>query len=350
MPGMVQRFHRLILSALIVAIFGPTTAATAADLPPVVRSAHSGRWSAADTWEGGKVPAGRRPRPDPHRPRRRLRPQFRSSDPLRPRRRHADLRAGPGHAARRRPDPHPGRRGRQRRGLRLRRPPHGAATRQPRPALEVGSPERPIDAKHTATIRLVYFDGMDKQSCPADRLLRRPHGLPRRPDEPHLGQARRRPRRRATRTSSAPKPVEGWRPGDRVIVTSTHERRRSRRHAPRQGRLLHRGTHHPFHRRNARSTLDRPLDYDHLGTGDYRGEVANLSRNVVVESADPAGVARPHHVSPLVGRLHQLCGVSPSRQGRRPRPLQPALSTCAATPCAAAPSSAPRSGTAATAG
>ena len=37
-------------------------------------------------------------------------------------------------------------------------------------------------------------------------------------------------------------------------------------------------------------TLDRPLAYEHLGSGDYRGEVANLSRNVVVESADPAGV------------------------------------------------------------
>ncbi len=37
-------------------------------------------------------------------------------------------------------------------------------------------------------------------------------------------------------------------------------------------------------------TLDRPLDHDHLGTGDYRGEIADLSRNVVVESADPAGV------------------------------------------------------------
>jgi hypothetical protein len=36
-----------------------------------------------------------------------------------------------------------------------------------------------------------------------------------------------------------------------------------------------------------------PLRFDHLGEGDYRGEVANLSRNVVVESADPAA-ARGH--------------------------------------------------------
>src|SRR5262249_61955998 len=39
-------------------------------------------------------------------------------------------------------------------------------------------------------------------------------------------------------------------------------------------------------------TLDKGLAFDHSGTGDYRGEVANLSRNVVVESADSA--ARGH--------------------------------------------------------
>src|SRR5262249_4044106 len=32
--------------------------------------------------------------------------------------------------------------------------------------------------------------------------------------------------------------------------------------------------------------LDQPLKFDHLGEGVYRGEVANLSRNVVVESAE----------------------------------------------------------------
>src|SRR5207244_11353987 len=35
-----------------------------------------------------------------------------------------------------------------------------------------------------------------------------------------------------------------------------------------------------------RITLDQPLKFEHLGVGDYRGDVANLSRNVVVESAD----------------------------------------------------------------
>src|SRR5207253_3462660 len=34
--------------------------------------------------------------------------------------------------------------------------------------------------------------------------------------------------------------------------------------------------------------LDKALQYEHLGDGDYRGDVANLGRNGVVESADPA--------------------------------------------------------------
>src|SRR5499425_1144512 len=40
-------------------------------------------------------------------------------------------------------------------------------------------------------------------------------------------------------------------------------------------------------------TLDTPLQFQHLGDGLYRGEVANLSRNVIVESAEPAR-ARGH--------------------------------------------------------
>src|SRR5437764_1194272 len=37
-------------------------------------------------------------------------------------------------------------------------------------------------------------------------------------------------------------------------------------------------------------TLARLHEYHHLGTGEFRGEVADLSRNVIVESARPAGV------------------------------------------------------------
>src|SRR5213079_1806342 len=37
-------------------------------------------------------------------------------------------------------------------------------------------------------------------------------------------------------------------------------------------------------------TLDKPLSVAHLGHGDYRAEIANLSRNIVIESAKPDGV------------------------------------------------------------
>src|SRR5581483_4561915 len=40
----------------------------------------------------------------------------------------------------------------------------------------------------------------------------------------------------------------------------------------------------------AKLTLNQPLAFEHRGVGPNRGEVANLSRNVVVESADPGGV------------------------------------------------------------
>ena len=56
-------------------------------------------------------------------------------------------------------------------------------------ALEVGTAEEPIHPASPPRIRLVYFDGTDKQSC-RDHLLRRPDGPARRAAEPHLGEAR----------------------------------------------------------------------------------------------------------------------------------------------------------------
>ena len=45
---------------------------------------------------------------------------------------------------------------------------------------------------------------------------------------------------------------------------------------------------HGVDKADAPITLDRALEREHRGEGEYRGEVANLSRNVVIESADPA--------------------------------------------------------------
>src|SRR5262249_24133598 len=44
---------------------------------------------------------------------------------------------------------------------------HVEASKGPRPALEVGLPDAPIDGQHAATIRLVRFSAHDPKSCPA---------------------------------------------------------------------------------------------------------------------------------------------------------------------------------------
>jgi hypothetical protein len=161
-----------------------------------------------------------------------------------------------------------------------------------RPALEVGTPARPVAAGRTALIRLTYFAGMDQQSFPAivccgGRMDF--HGAPMNRTWVRLGAT-------ATKGESAvtlAEPVSGWRVGDRVLLPSTSRQIKAKK------------TFRPSVRDNTQTeerfikaidgtclVLDRPLAFDHRGEGEYRGEVANLSRNVVVESADPG--ARGH--------------------------------------------------------
>jgi hypothetical protein len=82
-------------------------------------------------------------------------------------------------------------------------------------------------------------------------------------------------------TVTLAEPVTGWRVGDRVIVTGTKDPDEQRGVAFTEEATIRAidGT---------KVTLDTELKHDHAGTGEYRGEVANLSRNVVVESADKA--------------------------------------------------------------
>ncbi len=165
---------------------------------------------------------------------------------------------------------------------------------EPRPALEVGVPGRPIDAGHTAHIRLVYFAGMDKQSCPAivccgGRMDF--HGAPMNRTWVNLGTTAKH----GDQAVALAEPVSGWRVGDQVIVTATSLTRD----------LGQDDTGYSTEKRIIRGisgttlTLDRPLAYEHQGTGAFRGTVANLSRNVVVESADPKmrGHTMYHHGS-----------------------------------------------------
>jgi hypothetical protein len=164
---------------------------------------------------------------------------------------------------------------------------------RPRAALEVGTAERPIAADRSALIRLAYIEGMDKGSCPAivccgGRMEF--HGAPMSRTWVKLG---------ATAKAGAAcvmlsEPVQGWRPGDRVLVTSTSRQNKLKKTFTASVRDSTQTEERIVTAiEGTRITLDRPLDQEHLGEGRYRGEVANLSRNVVVESADPA-LARGH--------------------------------------------------------
>lgn len=151
---------------------------------------------------------------------------------------------------------------------------------KPVPALLVGTHETPI-AK-TALIRLHHVEGLNKETCPAiiccgGRLDL--HGTPLSRSWVKLGAAAK-PGDNAVALAEG---VKGWKVGDRVIVTGTLVHGAAKTESYTEERLITavEGT---------KLTLDKPLAMAHAGDGEYRAEVANLSRNVVVESAAPDGI------------------------------------------------------------
>jgi hypothetical protein len=150
-----------------------------------------------------------------------------------------------------------------------------------RPALEIGTPTNPIDAKHTALIRLHYVEGADKESWPAivccgGRMDL--HGSPMNRTWVRLGANAKAGAGEMTLSE----PVTGWKVGDRIIVTVTN-------HSYGKGGPT---TEERFIKQidGANIVFDQPLSHDHLGGKDFSAEVANLSRNVTIESADPKGI------------------------------------------------------------
>jgi G8 domain len=153
---------------------------------------------------------------------------------------------------------------------------------KPQAELIVGTPERPIAAGKTAVIRLHFIEGMNKDTCPAiiscgGRMDF--HGQELSHAWVKLG-ATAKPGDNAV---SLAQPVTGWKVGDRIIVTGTQIHGAAKTESTTEERTIAAID-------GDKLTLNEPLKLTHLGEGDYRGEVANLSRNVVVESADPAGV------------------------------------------------------------
>src|SRR5438874_8699102 len=133
---------------------------------PLVRSAGNGAWSSASTWEGGKVPAsGCRVQ---IRAGHSVTYDVRSDRPIRSihvagtltfasdkdtRLDVGLIKVQPGEDA-------------SETGFECSAHPFAQAGGS-RPALLVGTQDCPIDSAHTATIRLLYFDGTDKESFPA---------------------------------------------------------------------------------------------------------------------------------------------------------------------------------------
>lgn len=269
--------------------------------PPLVRSSRSGPWSAAETWDQGRVPkAGDRV---VVRPGHRVTYDAASEDVIRlvqvagvldfARDRDTRLEAGlilvtaseeptedgfDCHGARPAMDAM-----------------HGDGSAAPRPSLLVGEPGRPIPEGVTATIRLHHVEGMDPVSCPAivccgGRMEF--HGAP----MPRTWLKIRRTAEPGATSVYVDEWAEGWEPGDRVIVTGTQRQRDGNRvggdflaGAQTEERRLTGLAARDFSGGYALK-LDRPLTFSHFAEGDFRAEVANLTRNVVVESADPGGV------------------------------------------------------------
>ncbi len=166
---------------------------------------------------------------------------------------------------------------------------------QPVPALEVGSAEQPIQAGKTALIRLVAIKGMNPESCPAivccgGRMDF--HGAEMSRTWVKLGDD---PKPGSTVVQLA-EHVTGWREGDRVLVTAATNRVRKQGETLRPGvGSIPRFTEERFIRSidGTELTLDRPLSEVHSMPEGLRGEIANLSRNVIIESAD-ASQGRGH--------------------------------------------------------
>ncbi|WP_165247442.1 G8 domain-containing protein [Paludisphaera soli] len=179
---------------------------------------------------------------------------------------------------------------------------HAPAAPEPgeaRPSLLVGTADDPIPAGRTAIIRLARVEGLDEETCPAvvdcgGRMEF--HGAP-------IPKTWTRLAREAGRNEAVvlvpEADAKGWKVGDQILVAGTTRQvgyKNSRTHsvaerpATETRRIVRIAPYRELEARMVRLFLDRPLEGDHRASESRRAEVANLSRNVVVESADPDGV------------------------------------------------------------
>ena len=161
------------------------------------------------------------------------------------------------------------------------------------PALEIGTADRPVPIGVTATIRLRFFAGTDPEALPAITVCGGRwdiHGTPMNRTWLKLA----KPAAAGDGQVTLEQPVGDWHAGDRVIITT------GKAEGPGPGATFRKtgGRPKPVGTEERVITgiegavlkLDQPLQRPHPCEGIMRCEVANLSRNVVVESAEPAGV------------------------------------------------------------
>ena len=167
--------------------------------------------------------------------------------------------------------------------------PHGGTV----PALDMGTASSPIPHGITASIRLRHHKGTDPETLPAIIACGGRWDV--------YGAAMERtwlklaaPVKVGDSRLTLESPVGDWHVGDRVIITTGDLK------GPDLGATFRRTGGRPKQVGTEERTisaidgsvvsLDRPLVYAHRCEGIMRCEVANLSRNVVIESATPAGV------------------------------------------------------------
>lgn len=155
------------------------------------------------------------------------------------------------------------------------------------PTLEIGTLDEPIPAPFTARVRLHFLDGQNRNDAPAlvcCSARMELHGAAMNRTWVKLGETAK-PGDQSVVLSET---VTGWRVGDAVIVTGSAREEPGRSYRNNPDRTTEERRIEQIDGRTV--TLDRPLEREHYGSGEFRSEVANLSRNVVVESANPAGV------------------------------------------------------------
>jgi hypothetical protein len=270
---------RSLLSLAVLACAG---LALAADKPAVVRTAKSGNWSAPGTWDGNRVPA--------------------AGDRVLIRSEHAvvydanckdvirgvsvsgklafapdkDTRLEVGLIVIQAGDVY------TEEGFDCEAHIEKPAPGTPEPTLELGTVDAPIQQGKTALIRLHSVEGMDKESCPAIVCCGGrwdAHGQPMSRTWVKLGS----PAKVGDTAVTLAEAVTGWAVGDTVVFTGTQTHGDAKTESVSEERTITAID-------GSKLTFDKPLAHAHAGAGAYRGEVANLTRNVVVESADPAGV------------------------------------------------------------